>query len=79
MKITNFFIMDGNGNSIKADAHGNNISFSCLSCGHPVLAIARENQRGSDEEHPSTCKGCGQNHFLDVREHAGKLYIQTMS
>jgi len=75
MKITDFLIMDGNGDEIEADAFGNNIAFSCADCGHPVLAIARENQRGSSEENPVFCKGCGTGYFLDVRSHAEKLYI----
>ena len=78
MKITDFLIMDTNGDVIQADAHGNNIAFSCSACGHPVLAIARDNQRGSDEEHPATCKGCGKNHYLDVRSHANKVYIHQL-
>jgi hypothetical protein len=29
VKITNFLIMDTNGVEIEADAHGNNLAFSC--------------------------------------------------
>ena len=75
MKITDFLIMDGDGVEIPADAFGNNVAFSCAKCGHPVLATALDNQRGSDEEHPSRCKGCGQGYFLDIRSHAQKVYI----
>jgi transcription elongation factor Elf1 len=78
MKITDFLTMDMHGDLIQADAHGNNIAFNCFVCGHPVLATARDNQRGHDKEHPSTCKGCGQNYFLDVREHMNKLYIHEL-
>ncbi|BFM09981.1 hypothetical protein R50072_01340 [Simiduia litorea] len=78
MKITDFLVMDSNGNNVQADAHGNIIAFACCTCSHPVLAIAQVNQRGSDEAHPSACKGCGQNHFLDVRNHASKLYIHQL-
>jgi DNA-directed RNA polymerase subunit RPC12/RpoP len=78
MKITNFLIMDGDGDEILADAFGNNVAFACGECGHPVLAITLENQRGSDEDHPSECKGCGQRYFLDVRPQAEKLYIHSM-
>jgi len=51
--------MDENGDEISADPHGNNIATVCLACGHPVLLTALENQRGSDEKHPTKCKGCG--------------------
>ena len=78
MKITDFLIMDGAGEEIPADAFGNNVAFLCEECGHPVLATALENQRGSDEEHPATCRGCGTSYFLDVRSHAEKLYIHTL-
>lgn len=75
MKITDFLIMDTNGDEIEADPHGNNLAFGCWNCGHPVLAVALENQRGSDEEHPATCRACGTKYFLDIRPHAEKLYI----
>lgn len=42
-----------------ADPHGNNIAVVCPKCGkHPVLLIARRNQRGSDAQHPGRCRGC---------------------
>ncbi|MCE4370407.1 hypothetical protein [Xanthomonas hortorum] len=75
MKITDFLIMDANGNKIDADAHGNNVAFCCFTCRHPIVAVSLENQRGSDEQHPASCKGCGVRYFLDVRPRAEKLYI----
>jgi len=78
MKISNFLAFDGKGNEIAADSHGNNVAFNCFSCGHPVLAIAREHQRGSSEECPAACKNCGTNHFLDVREAANKFHVLTV-
>lgn len=78
MKITDFIIMDDAGAEISADAFGNNVAFCCSRCGHPVLAIALENQRGYDEDHPAACKGCGRSYFLDVRSHAQKLYILVL-
>ena len=77
MKVTDFLVMDWDGVEIPADPHGNNVAFNCGDCGFPVLAIALDNQRGSDEEHPAECRGCGARYFLDVREHAGKLYIHS--
>ena len=78
MKITNFLVMDSNGLKIAADPYGNNVAFCCMKCGHPVLAIALEHQRGSDEEHPVTCRTCNSQYFLDVREQAAKLYIHSV-
>ncbi len=77
MKITGFLVMDTHGDVMPADAFGNNLAFCCWECEHPVLAIALENQRGSDEEHPAICKGCGTRYFLDVRAHAEKLYVHS--
>lgn len=75
MKITDFLIMDTNGIEICADPHGNNLAFSCPICGYPVLAVALENQRGSDEHHPACCRECETGYFLDVRLLAKKLYV----
>jgi hypothetical protein len=76
MKITDFLILSSDGGAeIRADAFGNNVAFSCRHCGHPVLATALENQRGSDEAHPSKCRGCGRGYFLEIRPQAQKLYI----
>ena len=77
VKITGFLIMNGNGDQIPADAHGNNVAFTCSKCSHPVLASALENQRGSDFDHPVDCKGCGRGYWLDVRPSAEKLYIHV--
>ena len=70
--------MDDMGVEIEADTHGNNMAFVCFDCGYPVLAIARENQRGSDREHPAECKNCGKEYFLDVRIHRKKLYVHEL-
>lgn len=78
MKITDFLVMDALGDEVPADPHGNNVAFECGVCGHPVLAIALENQRGSDKEHLAECRGCGTGFFLDVRMRARKLYIHDV-
>ena len=79
MKISNFLVLDTNGSEISADPHGNNLAFCCWACGHPVLAIAFKNQRGSDEEHPAACKGCNVQYFLDIRPQSEKLYIHAVA
>jgi hypothetical protein len=63
---------------LSGDGCGDNIAFCCFECAHPILAVALKNQRGSDEDHPAVCRGCAAKYFLDVREHAEKLYIQTV-
>jgi len=81
MKITGFDTFDGNGDEIYADTHGNNIAFNCFECSHPVLAVALDNQRGSDDEHPASCKGsgCKAKYVLDIRERMQKLYIHNLN
>lgn len=78
MKITGFLVIDGDGMEMRADAYGNNVAFSCRACLHPVLATVLDNQRGSDEEHPSACKGCGRLYFLDLRPQSQKLYVHEI-
>ncbi|MEI6350051.1 MAG: hypothetical protein WCP06_02975 [Verrucomicrobiota bacterium] len=71
--------MDSDGNEIQADAFGNNVAFLCPRCGHPVLATALADQRGSDESHPTECKQCMSKYFLDVRPQTEKLYIHNQA
>ena len=78
MNITDFLTMNSNGDLIQADTKGNNIAFNCIACFHPILASSKDGEPGSHEEHPVTCKGCGQKSFLDVRAHAKKLYIHAL-
>ena len=78
MNTTDYLIWDGDGDEIEADAHGNNLAFNCPDYGHPGLAITLENQRSSDERRPTTCKGCGENYFLDLRLRTEKRYIHRV-
>jgi hypothetical protein len=56
--ITKFRCTDEKGQQILCDAFGNNVAFNCSNCNHPMLAIIRENQRGSDANHPAECPNC---------------------
>lgn len=78
MKITDFLVMDGNGSEIEAAPYGNNLAFCCFRCEHPILAVALEHERGSDEGHPAGCRRCGAQYFLDIRPHAEKIYIHVV-
>ncbi|RYD34840.1 MAG: hypothetical protein EOP87_08425 [Verrucomicrobiaceae bacterium] len=75
MDLTEFLLLDHNGDLAEADAAGPHVAFNCTECGHAVLASAIGNQRGSAKNHPAKCRGCGEKYFLDVRSHAEKLYI----
>lgn len=46
-KVTGLQCIDEAGQAVACDAYGNNVAFRCLGCGGPVLAVIRENQRGS--------------------------------
>jgi len=65
MCVTGFNVENSRGYKIDADPFGNNIAFACFSCKHPVLAIAREHQRGYSKENPAVCKGCGKEYFIE--------------
>ena len=69
--------MNSQGDEIDADSYENNLAFNCDICEYPVLAVTLKNKRGSDENHPATCRGCGKRFFLDVRPRAEKLYIHS--
>jgi len=65
MRVTDFNVVDSRSKKIDADPFGNNIAFACFSCKHPVLAIAREHQRGNSEKNPAVCRGCGKKYFIE--------------
>ncbi len=79
MTITGFIGVYGNGDTAKIDAHGNNAAFLCNNCGHPVLAIAREHQRGSSVNKPATCLGCGEEFIIEPKESSQKVVIYNVS
>lgn len=78
MKITDFSIYDGRGNEVPGDTFGNNVAFECPQCCHPILAIARKDQRGSSEENPARCRGCGARYVLYVPSGSRKLYVYQL-
>jgi predicted RNA-binding Zn-ribbon protein involved in translation (DUF1610 family) len=57
--VTDFWHIDYARRTVRCDAFGNNVAFDCPDCGHPMLAIIRENQRGSSVTNPSICRSCG--------------------
>ncbi|MFT6899774.1 MAG: transcription elongation factor Elf1 [Paraglaciecola sp.] len=75
MNITNFIILDGQGNELASDASGENLAFACPECGHPVIANSKNGKHGSCEDIPSVCKGCSEKYFLDIRKRSEKLYV----
>ncbi len=75
MKITDFMVMDSDGKLIPADPFGNNLAFACQTCGHPVLAVSLEHQRGSSKDKPAICRNCGTAYYLDVRSKMEKIYV----
>ncbi len=73
--VTDFLVIYGDGTAAKADPFGDSLAFSCADCGHPVLAVAGVNQRGSTIENTSVCRGCRQHYVVEVREPAAKIVI----
>jgi len=64
--ITDFEAKDEAGVPVKADAYGNNVALSCLKCNFPVLAIARDHQRGSSKQRAAVCRGCGSRYWISI-------------
>ena len=73
--VTGFIGVYSDGTSAKLDAHGNNVAFSCQNCSYPVLAVARDNQRGFSQKNPSICRGCGECYVIELREELQKIVV----
>jgi len=78
MTVTGFIGVYSNGEKALIDAQGNNVAFNCNKCSHPVLAIAREHQRGTSSENPAICQGCNEKFFIEVREKTEKVIIYNV-
>jgi hypothetical protein len=73
-RVTDFHLLNENGDRDLCDAHGNNVAFKCKGCGHPMLAVIlpKQNRHGSTPENPAICRYCGYQAWL-VAEPAKKL------
>jgi uncharacterized protein with PIN domain len=76
--ITDFAVVGEDGFPVAADPHGNNVAFRCIGCGGPVLAVARENQRGSSTENPAVCRGCHSRYWIEVREQESTVVLHRV-
>ena len=63
---------------IQADANGNNVAFSCLDCGSPVLATLLVHQRGSSEDKPTACKVCSSSFWLEPQVPRNRLFVHRV-
>ena len=69
-------VKSSHGEPIAADWKGNNVAFSCQSCGHPILADAGRDEKGHLQAHPVErvkCIDCKAEYFL--REEGVMLVI----
>ncbi len=73
--VTDFTCVDAENNPVPCDAHGNNVAFACLDCRAPVLAVVRDNQRGSDSIRPTVCKACGTAHWVEPDATRGLIHV----
>ena len=78
-KVTGFGCVDGEGRPVACDAHGNNVAFRCTNCGGPVLAVIRENQRGSSPKRPSGCRGCDARFWVEPDVPAERLIVRQVA
>ena len=60
---------------VPADAHGNNVAFSCLNCGGPVLATLMPHQRGSSADKPTECRVCSAAFWVEPQLPKNRLLI----
>ncbi len=72
-KITDYRCIDDLGKDIPCDAFGNNVALQCVKCGHPILAIALENQRGFSKDNPAICRSCGFACWITIQEEMVRL------
>ena len=63
---------------VQADAHGNNVAFSCLDCGSPVLATLLVHQRGSSEDKPTACKVCSSSFWVEPQVPRNRLLVHRV-
>src|ERR1035437_9926080 len=77
--ITGFLCVDESGQRLRCDAFGNNVAFSCVNCGHPMLAIIREHQRGSKASNPAVCPGCGLRVWFSVEPVCGRIRLRQLT
>ncbi len=64
---------------VRCDAFGNNVAFACLKCGHPMLAVIRDNQRGSDAMNPAVCRSCDFRCWLEPEQKEMILHLYVVS
>lgn len=76
--VTNFSCVDEQGFEVACDPFGNNAAFRCLGCSWPVLATIRESQRGSDANHPTSCRACHSTYWLECREAERRLVVHRL-
>lgn len=77
--VTGLRCIDRDRNPVLCDCFGNNVAFRCLSCGGPVLAIVRDNQRGSSKENPAQCVACESRFYLELDQMQNKLVIYRVA
>ena len=51
-------VREDTGERVPADCHGNNAAVACPECSHPILLIARADQRGSRQDRRGICQNC---------------------
>lgn len=76
MRITGFKSIAEDGHALRGDAFGNNAAINCPACGHSILFVALENQKGSSESHPATCIGCKKSYYIEVPENRELIIVR---
>jgi len=77
-KVTDFRYIKYEQMTVRCDAFGNNVAFVCPKCGHPMLAIIREDQRGSDANNPAICRSCDFRCWLEANDVEKALKLHSV-
>lgn len=75
--VTDFAVWSGS-KQVPADAYGNNVAFSCLECGSPVLATLMPHQRGSSADKPTGCRHCSSAFWVEVKPESKRLQVHPL-
>ena len=78
LEITGLSCVDERNKNVPCDAYGGSVALVCPRCGHPVLANARKNQRGSSPSKPARCRKCGFECWIEADRFTLRLYARSI-
>jgi hypothetical protein len=77
-RVSHLSCVDERDRPVPCDTFGNNVAFACPRCGHPMLAIAREHQRGSSPDNPARCRKCKYECWVEADRVRVRIFSRTL-